>query len=239
MVSWHLWCLHGNLQLPTVWQALAENLAGEVRAPDIFAIPAEAATGFSSWARAFNALVRSQNQRTNFLLGYSLGGRLALHALVAEPNLWAGAIVVAAHPGLSNASERVRRRSRDRFWAKRFAREPLESVFADWDSQKVFRQVSCPLPRSLATFDRARAVAGFDRFSLGLQTDLRPALQRLDTPPILYVAGEQDEKYCQLGRELTALCPAITLATVPGAAHRVPWEQPIEFAAIARAFWAT
>jgi len=239
MVSWCQWCLHGTLQPPTVWRVLAENLAGEVRAPDIFAIPAEAATGFSSWARAFNAQVRSQNRRTNFLLGYSLGGRLALHALTAEPNLWAGAIVVAAHPGLSNASERIRRRTRDRVWAKRFAREPLELVFADWDAQQVFQQVPCPLPRSLTTFSRTRAVAGFERFSLGLQADLRPVLQQLDLPPILYVAGGRDGKYCQLGRDLTALCPTMTLVTVPGAAHRVPWEQPAEFAAIARAFVGT
>ncbi|MEO0949105.1 MAG: alpha/beta fold hydrolase, partial [Cyanobacteria bacterium J06641_5] len=173
-----------------------------------------------------------------FLLGYSLGGRLALHALATEPDLWAGAIVIAAHPGLQSTGERVQRRARDRIWARRFAREPLELVFSDWDSQAIFQQIPCPLPRSLAALSRARARAGFERFSLGLQTDLRPILQQLGRPPILYIAGKQDAKYLQLGRNLTAICPAMTLAVVPGAAHRVPWEQPTSFMESVRAFLA-
>ena len=230
-----LWCLHGNLQTPAVWQALAANLIGEVRAPDLFAIAAETATGYQSWARAFNALVRSRGDRVNFLLGYSLGGRLALHALLAAPELWAGATIVAAHPGLQNPRERALRRSRDRAWARRFAREPLETVFAAWDAQAVFQNIPNPVSRSRTVADRGRAIAGLERFSLGLQADLRPLLQQLEAPPILYVAGKQDAKYLQLGRDLAALCPAIERITVSGAAHRVPWEQPVQFAAIVRA----
>src|SRR4051794_21774844 len=40
------------------------------------------------------------------LLGYSLGGRIALHALLASPQLWSGAVIVSAHPGLTDDQER-------------------------------------------------------------------------------------------------------------------------------------
>ena len=72
------------------------------------------------------------------LLGYSLGGRLALHALLHAPELWAGALVVGADTGLADPKEREARVRWDAAWAERFLNEPWEDVLRDWDAQAVF-----------------------------------------------------------------------------------------------------
>ncbi len=232
-----LCCLHGNLQTPAVWQFLVSGFAGSRRAPDLLAIPAATQTGYHSWVRAF---CQVPHDRREILLGYSLGGRLALHAVLAAPNSWAGAMVIAAHPGLPDPAARAKRRDRDRQWARRFAREPLAEVLADWDRQAVFGGIPYPLPRQLDATSRVRFVTSCQRFSLGYQADLREALYRaIDLPPILYITGARDDKYCQIGRELAALCPAISHRVVAAAAHRVPWENPQALSAIAREFGAS
>lgn len=231
-----LCCLHGSLQSPAVWKALPGDLAAGCRTPDLLAIPTATATGYWSWVRGFQA--QSPSDRREVLLGYSLGGRLALHALLAAPQRWAGAIVVAAHPGLADPAARARRRAGDRAWARRFAGEPLEAAIAAWDRQAVFQGIPCPVPRQFDAASRARAIASCTRFSLGCQTNLQPQLLGLGSP-VLYVTGAADEKYCRIGAQLAATCSTTAHAIVPAAAHRVPWENPAGFAAVVRLFLAT
>src|SRR4051812_11045421 len=42
------------------------------------------------------------DSRRNILIGYSLGGRIALHALTQAPEMWSGAVLASTHPGLES-----------------------------------------------------------------------------------------------------------------------------------------
>src|SRR5262245_20355380 len=57
------------------------------------------------------------------LIGYSLGGRLALHCLTQTPSLWSGGVIISGHPGLGDPQMRQERRETDRKWAQRFISE--------------------------------------------------------------------------------------------------------------------
>lgn len=194
------------------------------------------ATGFEDWTESFCEKVASHTGKTHVLLGYSLGGRLALHALLQCPSLWSGAIVVGADPGLQSDEARTSQLQRDRTWAERWRVEDWENLWRAWDAQGVFGGRPNRAERPEAAYSRPQIARLFETFSKGHQANLRPQLAELKAPPILYLSGEDDAKYRALGSELGASCPALTHEVVAGAAHRVPWESPSVFTQKVRAF---
>lgn len=234
-----LWCIHGNLQTPDVWQQVGYRWwetvwTGEVILESVNVWEAGATT-FHQWSQDFCQRVQSYALmgEQQWLMGYSLGGRLALHAVLDAPQLWAGSIAIAADPGIKTGAGaralRERCLQRDREWGQRFLQEPWAALLQDWDRQTVFAGYSCSTERSETAFERRRIGQLFDRFSKGRQADLRPALVNLERPSILYISGQDDSKYCAIGAELSECCPAIRHAIVPHAGHRVPWENSTGF----------
>lgn len=162
------------------------------------------------------------------LLGYSMGGRIALHLLIQKPERWRAAVIVSASPG-PKAGEDPARADRDAAWAARFRSEPWDSVLADWNAQSVFaHDPPDRLERSEALYDRARLAEVLANGSVARQADLRPRLDSLGVP-ILWVAGERDAKYASLATECAALNPRFSLAIIPEAGHRAPWGNPVDF----------
>ncbi|MEM7066136.1 MAG: alpha/beta fold hydrolase [Cyanobacteria bacterium P01_B01_bin.77] len=228
-----LWCLHGNLQQPTVWGNLAKSLATptlQVKTLSLWDRPADSCW---AWADAFCQHVSATTSKPaaetqNYLLGYSLGGRLALHGLLTQPDLWSGAIIVSAAPGIADAQQKERCLKRDRTWANRFLTEPWQPLLTEWDALSVFCDRTCPTPRPESAFDRQKIAHAFEAYSKGHMDDLTYCLKAL-TLPITYITGSDDQRYGQLGQSLQAKCPSLTHREIADAGHRVPWEQPEAF----------
>src|SRR5258706_16250784 len=72
------------------------------------------------------------------LLGYSLGGRLALQALLGGAH-YGRAIVVSAGLGIEDETARAARRAADEVWARRFEHDDWPMLMRDWNAQPVFR----------------------------------------------------------------------------------------------------
>ncbi|MEM9018577.1 MAG: hypothetical protein AAGC68_16320, partial [Verrucomicrobiota bacterium] len=104
--------LHGNLGSPSHWEALD---LPEMRAVSIWE---HAEKDFFEMAH-YLATDGSSGMESPILAGYSLGGRLALHALAIHPDRWSGAVIASAHPGLECVEDRLARRSSDQVWAAR------------------------------------------------------------------------------------------------------------------------
>ena len=232
-----LHCLHGTLQSPGVWAGLEERLSADTVGPlRVIAEPIvpPASGGMEAWAADFCERVADEALpagAARVLLGYSLGGRLAKHVLARCPGPWASAILVAAHPGGDTDDERAAIRTRDRAWAARCRGEPLDGVLADWDGLPVFAGRPNRAPRSPGELNPARQARILEAFSRGRQADLREALAKAVLPPVLYLTGSEDARYCRIGRELAERIPALRHEVVPGAGHRVPWDRPDAFAA--------
>lgn len=227
-----LHCIHGNLQTKRVWGPLVdgfESLSAEVSivCEDLFE---EQALGFKEWTEGFCQRVErdSQGEKT-FLLGYSLGGRLALHACLARPELWSGVIVVSGDPGSDGPDQKMLQLEKDKRWAERFRFEPMKSLLAEWDDLPVFCSISNPIPRNPEELDAEKTACLFEVFSKGRQRDLLPELSKLQAPPVLYLSGEKDKKYGDLGEKLASSCPIVRHRVIPQAGHRVPWENPDSF----------
>ena len=227
-----LFCIHGNFQTPSVWKPLGENLKD--RNVNLDAIPVNLENysfdGFDRWVDDFcNSVESLAGREKSFLLGYSLGGRLALHACLSRPDLWESAIVVGADPGLESEEDKKLQLDRDRNWAERLKREPLEKLVDEWDAQSVFCGIGNQAPRNLGEMDPNRLSQQFEFFSKGLHQNLAPKLAKLTRPPILFLSGDKDYKYQKIGEKLAKSSSVVKAQVVPDVGHRVPWEDPESF----------
>lgn len=186
---------------------------------------------FQQWSTAFNKSIPESKEK-KFLLGYSLGGRLAMHALLSTQDKWDGAIFISAHPGLETAREREKRKKHDLKWACRFQSDPWKLLMHDWEQNPVFAGKKPANERAEDSYDRKKLFLQLTNWSLGYQSPLLKRLQQLQTP-MLVIAGEEDTKFCSIARKFSSFSQT---AIVPNAAHRVPWERPQIFSEIVQAF---
>ena len=233
------YCIHGNLQSCEVWEPFRGKLQyqGTTVSLECEDLLQSTAAGFKEWTKSFCAKVEAEvSGEKPFLLGYSLGGRLALHALLERPDLWRGVILVAADTGFTDAEEKQRQLQNDLQWADRFLTEDLEELLAEWDALPVFSQFPNLAPGDRTQLNPKKIAQIFDRFSKGRQEDGLPALRIAQSPPLLFLSGESDLKYSKIGQNLANLCPIVQHKILPDAGHRVPWENPIGFVEAVQAF---
>lgn len=227
--SLECWLLHGAVGMAADWRDFAKCLAAQKtgsRAVDLWRFLECEPMPIQKFGAAFNADAGDHARSTpKVLMGYSMGGRLALHALLENPHPWKAAVIVSAHPGLEEAAEREARRAADAEWATRALSLPWPEFLTAWDSQPV---LGAAFPRppgaSGALAMRRREIArSFVDWSLGAQRPLWDRLHEIAIP-VLWVAGENDPKFLALARRAVEAMPQATLAIAPGAGHRVPWQ---------------
>ncbi len=234
-----LWCLHGFLGTGKDWEPLQDFLQSRkgpvFHTPHLLASPGEIRP-FPYWARKFNALA-ARSGEFPVLAGYSMGGRLALHALLQPSSPWKAAVIVSAHPGLSTPAEREARLAHDEKWAARFEKDRWEDLVEDWNAQPVFAKGNHMPPRREEDFSRAALAKALRTWSLGRQEPLMERLEEIRLP-LLWIAGKEDARYALLGKRAARLLPRGTFLAVPGTSHRVPWEAPKVFASAVADFLA-
>ena len=176
------------------------------------------------------------------VLGYSMGGRVALRlALEAPERLWA-LILESASPGIEDPIERQQRLRSDAALAERVEREGIEAFVDYWETLPLFAS-QARLPLTVRQQLRRQRLANKP---VGLAYSLRgmgagvqePVLNHLNglRMPVLLLAGALDERYCALARRMAAALPCARLEVVPNAGHAVHLEQPAAFATAVREF---
>ena len=227
-----IWALHGFLGNAGDWTPFREKLEAasgtELRAVNLFDRPLGEETP-ARWAVRFTRSVGNLDP-SPILLGYSLGGRLALHALLEQPTLFSAAIIVSAGLGIEGEVERQKRRVIDDSWAARFESDDWSSLIESWDAQPVFGGSGALLRREESDFDRQALATALRWWSPAVQEPLATRLPEIETP-ILWIAGERDAAYAEQGRRAVELLPQAELWIAPDAGHRVPWDVPDQFAA--------
>lgn len=175
-------------------------------------------------------------------LGYSMGGRTALHVAAAHPESVRSLTTIGASAGLDCIEDRVARRSADELLARRIERDGVEAFVDYWESIPLFATQTL-LPAALRQRIRegrlGNSVVGLANslrgMGAGAQEPLHGRLNALETPSLV-VAGELDQKYVELGQQLAAAMPSARFAAAPGAGHAAHLECPAECAAIITGF---
>lgn len=183
------------------WPRLYLDLPGHGGSADI------AVDGFTGVSELLQATLNSYNILDYWLIGYSLGGRVAMNFACQPRAGLRGLIVEGGHPGLQDEASRQARLINDSAWAERFRREPLAQVFADWYQQPVFASLNAAQRASLVALRRrnngATLAVMLEATSLARQADLRPSLQARDFP-FHYLCGERDAKFRAIAQTLAA-----------------------------------
>jgi len=224
------WCLHGAVGMAADWRGFAKRLAAAKtgsRAVDLWRFLEGGPLPLADFGQALNADAGGEVFRGSgrALLGYSMGGRLALHALLENNRSWQAAIIIAAHPGLEADAERETRRAADAAWANQALTGNWQEFLAAWNSRPILAHTALRDPQaSERLVTRRREIArSFIDWSLGYQQPLWDRLHEI-TIPMLWVAGENDAKFLALAEQAVTRMTRATLAVAPGVGHRVPWE---------------
>ena len=225
--------LHGFTQTGRGWDEVVRHLDGEryrAIAPDIRGHGAAATRrpiDFAACVQDAVGLMRGPFA----LVGYSQGGRLALHVALAHPGLVTRLVLVSATAGIDDDAERARRRDADAAlaaWMEADGR--LMTEVADrWGAQALFATQS-PEVAAAARADRlsndpVHLAAALRGIGTGVMEPLWGRLGEL-AMPVLVLAGERDANYVALGERLTAALPDATLVVVPAAGHALALEAP-------------
>jgi 2-succinyl-6-hydroxy-2,4-cyclohexadiene-1-carboxylate synthase len=176
------------------------------------------------------------------LLGYSMGGRVALCLALDAPQRVRSLILESASPGIESTLERQARIRADEGLATVLLEQGLAAFVDHWEQIPLFRSQSILPPEIRQALRRQRLTND----PLGLANSLRgmgagvmeprwPGLPGLAIPTLLIV-GELDEKYRHLGEHMQGLLPDCRLVVVPGAGHTVHLEQPDLFLEAAISF---
>jgi 2-succinyl-6-hydroxy-2,4-cyclohexadiene-1-carboxylate synthase len=217
--------LHGFTQTRQSWRRTVQALQGRYRAitPDLPG-HGQSSQRPASFAAA-GAYVRALEPE--ILVGYSMGGRIALHAaFTVKPQRL---ILIGASPGLQDAGERAQRKQQDDALADRIEQIGIEAFAIEWGSQPHF-EGQPERVRSAAYADRLRntphgLAAALRGLGTGVMDPLWDRLPELDLPVTL-IAGERDEKFRAIAERMRERLPQADLTIVPGAGHAAQLERP-------------
>lgn len=227
-----VWSVHGFLGLPSDFDQVKANCIKQK--PDLtwksvdynHTRELSPSNSLEEWGVHFNQWTQGGNpdQSPQILIGYSQGGRLGLQALANNPSLWKAAVLISVNPGIRQGEKPLRKQA-DQDWSHRFLKESFDKTVREWNSQPVFRGSKTEPERKEKDFNRHHLADALVRWSVAEQKDMREFLSKTSVP-ILYVAGEEDPKYCQIGESLQQLNTIIQFEKIEKAGHRVLFDQP-------------
>jgi 2-succinyl-6-hydroxy-2,4-cyclohexadiene-1-carboxylate synthase len=175
-------------------------------------------------------------------LGYSMGGRIALHLAQRAPErLWA-LVLESASPGIVDATEREARRQSDAVLAEMIERGGIVAFVDRWQALPLFA-TQTRLPAALREALRHQRLSNNPHglanslrgLGAGMQKPLGRRLSELRIPALL-LAGALDAKYCTLARQMAAALPDPQLAIIQQSGHAIHLEQSEVFAAAVQQF---
>jgi 2-succinyl-6-hydroxy-2,4-cyclohexadiene-1-carboxylate synthase len=210
------------------WRGLGQALATKgisTRAVDLWRFLECESVTMPEFGKRLNADAEGEILRAarRILIGYSMGGRLALHALL-EGGPWDAAVIISANPGSRDPNDAATRRVTDTVWATQALTLPWQEFIETWNAQPLLGGAMRDSREDGKLMQRRREIArSFVDWSVGNQQPLWGKLSSIQIPT-LWIAGENDAKFRAIAEEAAGLSDQFALAIAPDAGHRVPWE---------------
>lgn len=176
------------------------------------------------------------------LLGYSMGGRLALTFAILFPEKVNRLILESASPGLSSETEREERRMKDRELAY-FIKDNGISKFVDyWERIPLF-ETMMNLPAAVKDSIRQQRLSqsekGLANSLIGMGTGSQPSwwekLSNLENK-VLLLTGEKDEKFCRIAEKMQKELKNSTWTIINNSGHAIHVEEKEKFGTIVSEF---
>lgn len=248
--------MNGNVNLPTIvllhgftgstatWQELIEQFKGRFRTVAIdltghgkTAMPEDVARySMTQQVEDLEALCEALSLKRFTLLGYSMGGRVALAYAVNYPRRVSSLVLESASPGLKTAEERANRQVADSLLADRIVAGGLPAFVEFWeriplfDSQRVLSEEKKVAIRTERLSQNEKGLANSLRgIGTGSQPSYWQQLHALNLV-ILLITGELDTKFVNIAREMMGYFSNARHETIAHVGHAIHVENPAVFA---------
>ncbi|SEM40960.1 2-succinyl-6-hydroxy-2,4-cyclohexadiene-1-carboxylate synthase [Mesobacillus persicus] len=176
------------------------------------------------------------------LLGYSMGGRLAITFAANYPEMVRKIVLESTTPGLRTAEERESRKKQDTKLASIILSNGIEEFVNYWEGIPLFQtQKNLPAEtrEAIRTQRLQNSPIGLANSLLGMGTGAQPSwwnsLSTFEFDTLL-LAGERDEKFCKISDEMANLLPRVKKMSVRNAGHAIHVEEPEKFGTIVSEF---
>lgn len=232
--------LHGFVQSAHTWDAIALRLSREhaVYAWDLVGHgesdkPEDAnAYTAASQCEALQAWIDQQPFDQIVLVGYSMGGRLAIQFAEKYPNSISRLVLESTGLGPADEDERQALVLRDKVLANRIQQSSLAEFFDYWEQlplfasqQKLSESVRARIRSERLANDSRALCLSVENFGQHAMPDMRPFVAQAPFP-LVYIAGTQDKKYSDLAKSIAgASVKTVTLE----AGHNTHLETPEAF----------
>lgn len=219
--------LHGFWGAPQDFDSMISYLPpANIWVPNLFEEgPLDPSHSFTGWTNNFLRLLteKFQDQPVQ-IAGYSQGARLALHAVLRDPERFERAWFLSAHPGQLGTEERSKRAEWIRTWKKKFSEMELVALAKEWDAQEVFAGASrntVPKPE-VSRFLLAQAL---ENWSLLQHQFNWEDLRSLETP-CTWAFGALDQKFLAVKESLQRQNVSGDFWVVERTGHRLLLDAP-------------
>jgi 2-succinyl-6-hydroxy-2,4-cyclohexadiene-1-carboxylate synthase len=175
-----------------------------------------------------------------FLFGYSMGGRIGLYLTLNYPEKFTKIILESTSPGLKTATEREQRINHDNKLARQLEIEDFKLFLTQWYEQPLFYSLRQNPAFKQLFYQRLKnnpltLAKSLRCLSTGYQPSQWEQLKN-NEKSLLFIVGEQDEKFVKINQEIVELCPFSQLLIVKNTGHNIHWEQTEKFVKIIRKF---
>jgi 2-succinyl-6-hydroxy-2,4-cyclohexadiene-1-carboxylate synthase len=218
--------------LPAQYWTLAIDLLGHGETDS----PADAARYSMEHAAAdLASLIEMVFNQPVHLVGYSMGGRLALYFAIHYPQWLTRLTLESASPGLADPAEREARCRSDEQLAQRIVQKGITAFVTEWENLPLFASQHNLQEHVRAQLRQQRLQNnpyGLANSLSGMGTGVQPSLwKQLDqiTHPTTLIVGSLDHKFGMIARQMSELIHHARLITIPDAGHTVHLEQPTLF----------
>ena len=174
------------------------------------------------------------------LIGYSMGGRLALYLVLHFPEKFSHLILESASPCLKSAIARKKRIEHDAQWIKKLKNENFSEVLSEWYQQSLFDSLR-KLPDFPDLFARRlnnspeKLAKSLQYLGTGQQISLWEKLPQGSVPLLLLVGG-QDHKFVAINQKIAVDYPQAQLEVFSHCGHNLHLEDSHHFTLALRQF---
>ena len=241
-------CLHGFIGSGADYSIVVDHLQKDhfIVAPDFPDYKSVPLSGSHSWDSTLtqldNFIQEIVGGNTCIMVGYSMGGRIALQYALRYKSALEGLVLIGASPGIKDPTLKLQRLEQDRTIASTLPDQTIDEFLDFWLSQPILKSqetIAEPYRSRMLERRRGQSLQSLASYLSTLGTGSMPSvwaqLHQLNTPTLL-VTGEHDTKFAKVAEEMLSYLPRGEHGIIGGSGHSACFESPSEFAGLLETF---